>query len=282
MEGHGKFARATYDSTFKHLMLDPEVRLSFLRTFTGVDIVEVMNYPVSLPALKPEGQPKSTQKYMDFACRLRNGMIFIAEVQIYRENHWDPRCLYYAAGVYSRQLAEGDSWSLLQNVMAIHILDLDSGTLTKPGDFEKHYMMTDALHPETQWPYIQIRQFEIPRINFDLIPDGAKKQWLRIFKESMTMDHIPSDFDPIIQKALGYLDKKTWGGDLIAECKSEELHLEKYTTAMQQERNHGLREGELSKSKEIALVMIKEGDSLERISRITGLSELDLQKMKEF
>jgi len=278
-----KFARATFDSSFKYLMLDEEVRLSFLRTFTGIeDIVEVSNYPISVPPLKPGnvGTRRSTQRHMDFACRIRNGMIFIAEVQIEREDYWDARSLYYAAGVYSQQLEAGDPWHMLQNVMGIHILDHDSGTLTKSGDFEKHYVMTDRLHPNEEWPYIQIRQFEIPRISFDLIPDGPKKQWLKIFKESMTMDRIPSDFDPIIQKALGYLDKKKWSGQLIEEYESEELRLEKYQIVLKEQHDEGMKEGINEGIRAVAINMLKEGDLLEKISRITGLSEKEIAALK--
>jgi len=274
-----KFARATFDSSFKYLMLDEEVRLSFLRTFTGIeDIVEVSNYPIFVPPLKPGnmGTRRSTQRRMDFACRIRNGMIFIAEVQIEREDYWDARSLYYAAGVYSQQLEAGDPWHMLQNVVGIHILDHDSGTLTKPGDFEKHYVMTDRFHPDEEWPYIQIRQFEIPRIIFDLIPDGPKKQWLKIFKESMTMDRIPSDFDPIIQKALGYLDKKKWGGQLIEEYESEELRLEKYQIVLKEQRDEGINEG----IKAVALKMLKRNKTFEEIMEYTGLSKEEISSLE--
>jgi predicted transposase/invertase (TIGR01784 family) len=280
-----KFARATFDSSFKYLMLDEEVRLSFLRTFTGRDdIIEVSNYSTSVPSLRPgEMDAKKTQRHMDFACRMKNGAIFIAEVQIRREDYWDARSLYYAAGVYSQQLMEGDPWSLLQNVIGINILDHDTGTLTKHGDFEKHYVMMDKLHPHNkEWPYIQIRQFEIPRINFDLIEDGPKKQWLKIFKESVTMNNIPNDFDPIIQKALGYLERARWGGKLIAEYESEELNLTKYTTVLKEERDEGIKEGIKEGMKAVAISMLKEGESLEKISLFTGLSQSDIQKLKIF
>jgi hypothetical protein len=262
------------------MLQDPDVQLSFLRTFTErKDIVQVTPYPSSLPTLR-DGQKEKGQRHMDFACRIRNGDIFIAEVQIRREDHWDARTLYYAAGVYSQQLGEGDPWSMLQKVVGINILDHDTGVLTRPGDFESHYIMTDRLHPDKTWPYIQIRQFELPRIRFDMLPEGPKKQWLRIFRESTKMTDVPGDFDPITQKALSYLDRNRWGGELVAEYESEELDLGKYKTVLKEERDEGMREGIREGKREIALKMLKRNRSLGEILEDTGLSEEEIISLK--
>lgn len=274
-DDRGRFAKATFDTSFKHMLQDSEVQLSFLRTFTDrEDIVQVTPYPSSLPTLRNK---EKSQRHMDFACRIRNGDIFIAEVQVRREDYWDPRALYYAAGVYSQQLGEGEPYSMLQNVIGINILDHDTGTLTKLGDFEKHYVMTDRLHPDQSWPYIQIRQFELPRIKFDVLPEGPKKQWLRVFKESVKMDDVPKDFDPIIQKALSYLDRKKWGGELVSAYASEELDLSKYTAVLKEERIEGQKEGVAK----IALKMLKRNRPIDEIAEDTGLSIAEIQKLKD-
>tara|TARA_Y100000588_G_C13877451_1_gene762966 strand:+ start:87 stop:335 length:249 start_codon:yes stop_codon:yes gene_type:complete len=78
-----------------------DIQLSFLRTFTDRnDIIEVKLYSISVPPLKPlrkDGR-KRAQRHMDFTCT-ESGDIFVAEVQAHREEHWNKRALYSAAGV---------------------------------------------------------------------------------------------------------------------------------------------------------------------------------------
>jgi len=138
-------------------------------------------------------------------------------------------------------------------------------------------MMMDQLHPDQSWPYIQIRQFELPRIRFDLLPEGPKKNWLKLFRESTKMDDVPKDFDPIIQRALSYLDRKRWGGELVSAYESEELDLSKYTTVLKEERDEGIAEGK----RDIALKMLKRNRPMDEIIEDTGLSLKELNQLKE-
>lgn len=266
-----RFAKATYDTSFKYMLEDPEIQLSFLRAFTNRnDIVEVKKHPISVPPLKPQKKNgrRRAQRHMDFACRIEDGDIFIAEVQVQREEDWNRRALYYASGVFSQQLDDGDPWKFLQNVIGINILDHDTKTLPD-GDFEKHYAMMDTMHPEKEfWPYLQIRQFELPRVNIESLPEGPKRQWLQIFKDSLKLREIPEEFDPVIKKALKKLDRKDWGGDLIADYRDEELDLSRYASALADERADGKKEAIIT----VALNMINVGRPLEEISEMTGLS----------
>jgi predicted transposase/invertase (TIGR01784 family) len=280
----GIYARPTLDSAFKHMMIDPEVQLSFLRTFTGRgDIVSVMPHSVSVPAIKPslKSKVRLSHRHMDFACRVEDGDIFIAEVQVRREDAWDARSLYYAAGVYSQQLAEGDSWSYLQNVYSVNILDHDTGSIKEDGDFERHYAFTDLLHPkEDPLPYIRVIQIELPRIDLGKVEEGPKKQWLRLFKEAYTMENAPEDFDPILKKALDQLDRRRWSGGLVRDYEGEELDLSRYTGALKDAKNEGKAEGKAEGRAEVAMGMITEGLDSSLVSKFTGLTLEEVKALK--
>ena len=270
-----RFAKATLDTSFKYMLEDKEVQLSFLRAFTDRDdIVDVKQYPISVPPLKPNKKNggRRAQRHMDFACRIEDGDIFIAEVQVAREEAWDQRALYYAAGVFSQQLDDGDPWKFLQNVIGINILAHDTRTLPE-GDFEKHYVMHDKLHPEQEhWPYLQIRQFELPRVNLDALPNGPKKQWLRVFKDSVKFESVPRDFDPAIQKAISKLDRTRWGGELISKYREEEFDLSRYTSALEDERADGVEEGKRAERQVLIQNLHSSGMSSEAIVSAAGVS----------
>lgn len=282
--GESRFARATLDSSFKAMLSDAEIQMSFLKAFTGRnDIVEVHPVSLAVPALAPEyvkGKGQLSQRHMDFACRLENGDFFIAEAQIKRETTWDARALYYAAGVYSQQLKAGAPWTMLRNVVGINILDHDTGLLTKAGDYQRHYKMVDILHPELTMPYIQIMHFELPRVLLETMEESLKKQWLTLFMRSMEMDAIPEDFDPSVQKAMGVLDRTNWAEALRREYEAEELDLSWYSEALEAEHTEGRMKGKLEKAREIALRMLKRKRPIEEIIEDTGLSKEVLESLK--
>ncbi|QOL19370.1 PD-(D/E)XK nuclease family transposase [Candidatus Bodocaedibacter vickermanii] len=143
---HSVFARPTIDVAFKHMLnleSDRVVLISFLEAFTGRKISKVMSVSEAFPTLKRDADEKQT--FLDLACREPDGHIFLAEVQVRKQNFWDARALYYLSGAYSRQLTPDQKWQHLQPVMGISILDHDTHTM-EDGAFEKQFAFVDTLH----------------------------------------------------------------------------------------------------------------------------------------
>lgn len=278
-----RFARATLDVAFKHMLLGDEDRsplLSFLKAFTGIDIMSVTHYPTALPVLRDGSEEKQT--FLDLSCRDNKGRYFIVEVQVKEQNYWNPRALYYAAGVYSRQLADGQPWRSLEPVIAINILDHDRETLPD-GHFKRDFQLLDREHlgeirrdvdmeDPVQLPYLRIIQCELPRVNLDSMPICSLRQWLQLLKQSGSLDEIPVGTAEPIKKAYKRLEFSRWGSQLKDSYKAEELHLEDYTNVLTRTRREA--------KEDVARKMLEENSTSERISRITGLSVDEVEALR--
>jgi hypothetical protein len=150
---------------------------------------------------------------MDFHAINNRGEHLIVELQLRRHICFDERVLFYAARTYSHQIGKkvsikGDWYNNLKKTYAIQILGYDSNKIIgitgknvedslvdrikghnmKPGDFVKHYVMTDRFSGQ-EIDHLQIIQIELPRAeSLDLFPprrDFTEQMWwLSLFNHS--------------------------------------------------------------------------------------------------
>ncbi len=227
--GEKRYAIATTDTAFKHL-LSPEASnfdllQSFLQTFVpafhGDPITEIQPMPVAVPALRERGEK---QTFMDLYVKTPRTH-YIIEMQAKRHVMFDERALFYACSTYSRQLPQdrlvaGNPWySELKPVIAIQILDYDSGRIReataagvsdslvrrveghpmREGQFFKHYLLTDQPSGQVI-DHLQMIQVELPRGRKLLERKADHKTFERIdwwlelfcFSEDYTPDRIGS------------------------------------------------------------------------------------------
>jgi predicted transposase/invertase (TIGR01784 family) len=277
----GPYAFALYDATFKHLMQDPEIALSFLRTMTGRNIVSINPVSTAIPALKKKGY---TQRHMDFSCRCNDGRIFVAEVQLAKHNHWKERSVFYPAGAYINQLKKGDAWGKLCPVMAVNLLGFETGMIQDPGDFEILFQLVDSKR-NVILPFIEILNIELPRVCLDDWPDGLLKGWFMLLLKSSELKEIPPYFDATLRKAIEMLKWENWSDDMRKRYHNNKFNRDDYsivieetaTKAKTEGREEGREEGKVvgftEGLKAIAKRMLGEKEPLDRISRLTGLSE---------
>lgn len=297
IRGH-RFARATLDTSFKHMLMGDEDRaplLSFLTAFTGINVTSVTHYPTAFPVLRKDTEEKQT--FLDLACHDDKGHYFLVEVQVKEQKYWNPRALYYAAGIYSAQLAPGAPWKALEPVIGLNILDHDRETLPD-GDFKRDFQFLDRDHlgelkegvdmkDPAQIPYLRIIQCELPRANLNIMPNCPLRQWLQLLRESGTLTEIPAGVEEPVRKAYERLEFAKWGSELIGDYTKDALHLEEYEDVIERNRLKGKEEGflegktegALEGKKEIAREMLSEGISIDTIMKITKLSEAEIRNL---
>ncbi len=282
-----RFARATLDTSFKHMLMDDEDRaplLSFLTAFTDINVVSVNHYTSALPVLRRDLDEKQT--FLDLACHDDKGRYFLVEVQVKEQKYWNPRALYYAAGVYSQQLNEGAPWKALEPVIALNILDHDRETLP-PGHFKRDFQLLDRAHlselkegidikDPNQIPYLRIIQCEIPRADLSTMPDCLLRQWLQLLKESGSLREIPAGVAEPVRKAYERLEFKRWGSQLVKDYEKDVLHLEEYEDVLARKHLEGKNEGK----KEIALALLAQNVDVSIITNATGFSIEEIETLR--
>jgi hypothetical protein len=133
------YAVAMYDTSFKHMMMDPEVMKVFLRLFVpeleGQAITDVRYNTTFVPPV-PEPGKRKAQVDRDLCVTVNHVLHVTFEMQRRRHVMFDERGLFYAAGTYVNQLPltffEGDVpwYEHLKPVVAIHLLDHDTQRAT--------------------------------------------------------------------------------------------------------------------------------------------------------
>ena len=187
-----RYAIATTDTAFKHLLSPEESNFDVLRSFLQafvpsfhddpIDSIQPM--PVALPALRERGEK---QTFMDLYVKTAKTH-YIIEMQAKRHVMFDERALFYACSTYSKQLPQerlvkGVPWYCeLKPVIALQILDYDSSRVREStaagvsdslvhrveghpmaeGQFFKHYLLKDSQSGQVI-DHLQMIQVELPR-----------------------------------------------------------------------------------------------------------------------
>lgn len=282
---------------------------TFVPDFAHDPVKDIQSDSVAIPRLPREG---IKQTFMDMHVISQSGAHYVIEMQARRHIHFDERALYYAASAYSQQLSEEDYkdpmwYRNLKPTIAIQVLGYDSnrakGIRDKIPDnlvarvkdnplqnnqFIKHYMMTDK-HSGQKIQDLQMIQIELPRAITNVFPPekdfNLMDWWLSIFKFAplyskeaiATFEQEGIVMPPVIAEALERLYFPKWNPTELYEYKTDTLEKEKYAIEFASERTEGKaegkEEGKSEKTLEIAREMIIEGISIEKICKITRLSE---------
>jgi len=134
------YAAAMYDTSFKHMMADPEIMKVFLTLFVpglANQTVTDVQYKTTFVPPVPEPGKRKTQVDMDLHVTVNGAWHVIIEMQRRRHAMFDERGLFYAAGTYVNQLPaacfEGNVpwYEHLKPVVAVHLLDYDSQRATE-------------------------------------------------------------------------------------------------------------------------------------------------------
>jgi predicted transposase/invertase (TIGR01784 family) len=318
--GSARYAVATTDTAFKHMLsvdgVENDVMRSFLRAFVpsfqNDEIATIVSCPVAIPVLRQKGEK---QTFMDLHVRTNSGERYIIEMQAKRHLMFDERALYYACATYSNQLSAarlGDErwYQDLQPVIAIQVLDYDSNrvkgiTLKESvksdtlvtrssknpmleGNYIKHYMVTDR-HSGQMIEHLQMLQIELPR---------AK----RAFKEKDHAEYSEADWwVELLCYSSEYTDEK------LMELKESRVNIpsffesalkrldlnewaptlqKEYQTDLTDRKNYGTvlaverKEGREEKTKEVVRNMLLRGKDDDEIRDVSGCSEDVLQEIK--
>lgn len=244
------------------------------------------------------------QSIVDVLCRDKNGVQIIVEMQVAPNKGFEKRAQYYASKAYSRQLNKGSGedgqYANLKEVIFIAI----SNTIIfkDKKDYKSDHVILDKKTYEHDLRDFSFTFIELPKFKKDNISDleNIVEKWCYFFKyaedthEKELANLVNSDL--VIEKAYEALNKFNWSEmELIAydeEIKrimdnraamdyQIDLATEKgMKKGMEQGIEQGIEKGKKEERIAIVTEMLAEGDSLEKISRITKLSLEQIKKIK--
>jgi hypothetical protein len=320
--GDYHYAIATTDTAFKHMLSlsmgsDPSIVISFLNCFIppfrGDPVVEVEEAPVAIPALRPPGEK---QTFMDLHVTSQSGVHYIIEMQAQRHVMFDERALFYACGIYARQLSErqlsAENWYInLKPVIALQILDYDTNRIRglkaevpdtlvdrvkehplPTEQFIKHYVLTDKSGQQID--YLQMIQVELPRAERtkSLFPPQADftmaDWWVSVLHHAQeyTSAKVAEWYNegtgimPVaIYNALNRLDLQQWSPRVTGEYRENLANRDLYAATLAVEREEGEKVGE-KRTKRAAITRMQNKEmKTEDICDILGITEQQLHEL---
>jgi predicted transposase/invertase (TIGR01784 family) len=243
--------------------------------------------------------PQGKGARFDVRAQTTDGRIFHVEVQIGEEEDFLARCLFYTCTDYISQLAIGEPYGKLGEVVFIAVLNFTVFP-DKPDAFHSVHKMLDVDNHKCYCEGIEMHFLEIPKWKKQEKKKTADKMtglermltYMGTVGESNTLSQIAA-FDPDVQRILHMEEMfvsnpQTWATYLRRErelsdwenyVKSRESKVAAQSKA--EGKAEGIVEGEAKGKAETAVKLLNVGMDKKTISEVTGLSLGELQKLEK-
>jgi predicted transposase/invertase (TIGR01784 family) len=214
----------------------------------------------------------------DLYCVGTNGERFIVEMQKAKQNYFKDRSVYYSTFPIQEQAIRGDWDFKLSEIYTVGILDFVF-TEDKAEKKVRHEVKLKDQDSEVFYEKLTFIYLEMP--NFLKVEDELKTtydKWLYVLKHLPNLENRPKTLQ---EKVFAKLFE-------VAEiAKFSPAEKEEYEESLKSYRDlknvidTSKMEGKLEEKIEIALKAIEENLPINVISRLTGLSEAEVKKLKK-
>jgi predicted transposase/invertase (TIGR01784 family) len=236
--------------------------------------------PYSIPMLKG-----IKDSYVDVKAVLNDGSLVIIEMQVLNHKGFEKRVLYNAAKNYSIQLKRSDDYHLLNPVIALNIVDF---IMFEETSVVSHFKLLEKEKFIQYSDDIELIFVELPKFTKTLDElETIEEQWIFFLKNAGLLDYIPKTLDDCIQNALQVVNEANMTEEeLEAQHKRKEfIYIQKSSIELAEEKGiekgieKGKIEGKTEREIEMAQVMKKNGEAIDKISLYTGLSIVEIEQI---
>ena len=250
-----------------------------MKTFKAVEILNPFN-------LKKNYNDKET--IVDVKCITKNGTVVIIEVQLSGNSRFPERILYYWSANYSKLLKKGEEYEDLTPVISINLLNFNLNKVNK--NVHSCYMIYDTKNARLLTDHLQIHIIELKKFKFK--DNDLKKDlnyWLGFFTTN-NMEAYMSEIvkeKPIMEEAHKRYNNFIRSRLMMSEYEKKEIYQYDKQITLEEKRREGIkegrREGKLEGIKErnysIAKSLKSSGLDNQFISKHTGLSVEEIEKL---
>ena len=242
-----------------------------MKTFKAVEILNPFN-------LKRHYKYKET--IVDVKCITKNGTVVIIEVQLSGNSRFPERILYYWAANYSKLLKKGEEYEDLTPVISINLLNFNLNKNDK--NVHSCYMIYDTKNAGLLTDHLQIHIIELKKFKFK--DNDLKKDlnyWLGFFT-TKDMEEYMSEIvkeKPIMEEAHKRYNNFIRSRLMMSEYEKKEIYQYDKQITLEEKRREGIKEGIEKQNYTIAKSMKKDGADINLISKYTGLTIKEIEKL---
>jgi len=232
---------------------------------------------------------------VDVLCKDAEGNEYIVEMQVNDEKDFGKRAEYYASRAFSNQLIKGGKYNQLKRVIFIAILDFKLFPDELP--YKSEHLTTarqNHVNYLTGHTYVFLELEKFPKKKGDLSSLTTMiEKWAYFFKYAEETEFVEWErfiaTDQILAKAYSELDRAFWDAtEMIAyeAFHKQEMDYEAQISAVLAKgeakgRVEGEAEGEVRANTQTACNLLAMGLSVQDISKATGLSAADVERLKK-
>ena len=276
-----KYLKPTTDITFKKLFGTQEranLTKDFLNAVLEKKIGErIKTVTITDPANLPETIDKK-KSFVDVNCVDQNDKKYIIEMQVINEYDFVERVQYYVSLAISRQLKAGDEYKQLVPVIFVGVLGFDLNKEEK--EALSHHAILNlktgrCLLRHLQFHFIELEKFKKTLNQITTIVD----QWIYFMKHANTLETIPAQLrSKDFTEAFHVLESAQWSDAELDAYMNQEYEIGATRRQQLGAREEGREEGKIEAKLELAREMLTDGDSIDKIARIT---KLDITQIKQ-
>ena len=221
---------------------------------------------------------------IDVRATINNKNPIDIEMQILDKHNIEKRILFYWSRLYLKQLKRGENYRKLNRSISIIFLDYEIEKLKELPIHTKWQIRNDKNGKTLLTEDLEIHIIEIPKIN-KMLENGKLKKWI-LFLENPEGEETKrmAKKEKEIKEAIETLEdiSSDEAKERIAELREKyimdkEVELE---TAEEKGLKKGIEEGKQNEKIKIAKKMLQENISRETVIEITGLTQEEIEKIK--
>ena len=257
--------------------------------------IEIKNITIQNPEI-PKNMRDSKIGILDVRAEINGKEIIEVEMQVQNQYNIDKRSPIYITKIYSDQLKEGDSYVKVKKVAVINILNFNYYERNSYHSVGRMKFENSKENEKVDMGYILEEQYVTNDLEMHFIelpkfrkknPDISSKldQWLWLICGEEEKIKMAKNENEKIKEAKSELEKLEMSPEdrelyeLRLKAIRDEINIREsgYTDGMRD----GMKDGEEKGKKEIAKNMLKENMPIEVISKLTGLSQEEIEKLKD-
>ena len=224
----------------------------------------------------PKGTPSAKAKTKD-------NQTVIIEIKLCGNMDFVKRIFYYISKNIVNELKEGEDYKKLPRIISINLLNfnLDFGDEGKP---HRCFKLIDTKNHNIDLDFIQMHIIEAKRFieiieksTLDELKKNRLLTWMKFFtsKNLKAIEKELMEANPIMTKVIEEYKRFTSDDKLMRAYDARDAFLLGQKMMLNREREEGRREGQIS----IAKSMKKDGADINLISKYTGLTIKEIEKL---
>ena len=287
--------RLTVDYAFKRVFGrngNEGILKDFLESILDIEIKDIT---IQNPEI-PKNMRDSKIGILDVRAEINGKEIIEVEMQVQNQYNIDKRSPIYITKIYSDQLKEGDSYVKVKKVAVINILNFNYYERNSYHSVGRMKFENSKENEKVDMGYILEEQYVTDDLEMHFIelpkfrkknPDISSKldQWLWLICGEEEKIKMAKNENEKIKEAKSELEKLEMSAEdrelyeLRLKAIRDEINIREsgYTDGMKD----GEEKGKKQKSIEIAKNMLKKQIPLELIEELTGISQSEIEKIKD-